>query len=120
MEAMRELQRDRWVQYLQDVTGELRNVAVVIEVAAPGKDTRVEARRMPLLALAYDQRDDVFEVAAANGGPHLPAVLRHMVDHPVRIEVDSPAADNPTMISVTAEDGARTTVRIVPEGAFAG
>ena len=120
MEATRELPRERWADYLQDVTGEMRNVAVVIEVSDPIIGPGVAARRLALQALAYDRRDDVFEVAAARGGPHLPAVLRHMVEHPTRIEVDSLAAFDPTLISVTGQDGARTVIRIVHEGAFTG
>ena len=120
MQAIRELPRDRWADYLQDVTGEMRNVAVVIEITEPDSGPAIEAHRMALQALVYDRHDDVFEVAAARGGPHLPAVLRHLVDHPTRIEVDSLAAFDPTLISVTAQDGARTVVRIVREAAFSG
>jgi len=75
---------------------------------------------MALQLLTYDRRDDVFEVAAAQGGPHLPRVLRHMVDRPTRIEVDSPTSLAPTTIVVTAWDGVRTVVKVLQEGAFAG
>lgn len=120
MEPTRELPRERWAQYLQDVTAELRNTPVMIEVTDPESGPGVEARRMALQALIYDRRDDVFEVSAAHGGPHLPTTLRHLVDHPTRIEVDSVHAAIPTMISVIDGDGVRTDVRLVRDGAFVG
>jgi Family of unknown function (DUF5335) len=120
MEPTRELPRERWAKYLQDATDELRNTPVVIKVTGPESGPGVEANRMALQALIYDRRDDVFEVSAAHGGPHLPATLRHLVDHPTRIEVDSLAAPIATMISVIAGDGVRTDVRIAREGSFVG
>jgi Family of unknown function (DUF5335) len=122
MQNTRELPRERWAEYLQDVTAELRNTPVVIEITDPESVSGpgIEASRMALQALMYDRRDDVFEVAAAHGGPHLPTTLRHLVDHPTRIEVDSLASLLATKISVTAEDGVRTDVRIVREGSFVG
>jgi Family of unknown function (DUF5335) len=120
MQPTRELPRDRWATYLQDVTDELRNTPVAIEVNDPESGPGVEANRMALQALIYDRRDDVFEVAAAHGGPHLPITLRHLVDHPTRIEVDSVTAPIPTIISVIDEDGVRTDVRILRESSFVG
>ena len=119
----RELPRNTWAAYLEQLTIELRNVPVTIEVTSPQEEdasTGREATHMALQALAYDQRDDVFEVAAAHGGPHLPTVLRHLVDHPARIEVDGPVAITPRYIAVLGEAGVRTVVRISPEGEFSG
>ena len=78
------------------------------------------ARGMALQLLTYDRRDDVFEVSAARGGPRLPSVLRHLVDHPVRVEVNSMTSLAPTRIVVDARDGVRTVIRISHDGAFCG
>lgn len=120
MELTRELPRERWAEYLQDVTLELRNHPVTVEVTDPGHPTGIEANRMALQALMYDRRDDVFEVSAARGGPHLPAVLRHLVDHPTRIEVNGPPAITPNVILVVDDAGVRTVVRIGTEAVFTG
>jgi hypothetical protein len=116
----REVAREAWSEYLDAVSLELLNAPVSIEViAAPGPPV-VEAERLALQALAYDRRDDVFEVAAARGGPHPPSVLRHMVDHPARIEVDSDTMLAPMTIAVEGRDGVRTVISIERDAEFTG
>ena len=120
MNSARELPSETWSEYLDALSKELLNAPVSIEVTEPAGPTMVEARRLALQALAYDRRDDVFEVAAARGGPSLPSVLRHMVANPIRIEVDSSTSLAPTMIAVDGGNGVRTVIRILRDGAFSG
>jgi hypothetical protein len=120
MYPTRELAPETWAEYLNSVTEDLRNQPISIEIVDPEAPPAFEAKRLALQMLTYDRRDDVFEVAAAQGGPRLPSVLRHLVDHPTRIGVDSPASLAPTQIVVDARDGVRTVIRIHGEGAFAG
>jgi hypothetical protein len=54
----------------------------------------------------------VFEVALARSGPQLPAVLRHLVDHPARVAVDNRTMLAPMTIAVDGRDGLRTRIRI--------
>ncbi len=118
MEATRELAHETWSEYLDAASRELLNAQVSIEIiAAPGQPL-VEAERLALQALTYDRRDDVFEVAAARGGPNLPSVLRHLVDHPERIVIDSWTMLAPMTIAVDGRDGVRTVVRIEREAEF--
>jgi len=111
---------DRWSEYLDAITDELLNETVSIVVSDPASSPTVEASRLALQGLSYDQRNDVFEVAAARGGPHLPSVLRHFVDHPTRIAVDSRASLWPTLIEIDDVDGIRTTITIGRAAPFAG
>jgi len=120
MELTRELPHESWAEYLQDVTLELRDRPVTVEVTRPEHRPAVEAQRMALQTLMYDRRDDVFEVSAARGGPRAPTVLRHLVDHPIRIEVNGPPAITPNVISVIDGEGVRTVVRIGFEAVFTG
>jgi Family of unknown function (DUF5335) len=112
--------RETWGKYLDEVTGELLNSEVSIEIVRGPPGRRLEADHLALQALSYDRRDDVFEVAGARGTAHLPSVVRHLVDHPERIAVDSPASVVPTRIIVDDRDGVRTVVRITRPAAFAG
>jgi hypothetical protein len=120
MDSGRELARETWGSYLDQITGELFNSEVSIEISGGSRPRRLEADRLALQALSYDRRDDVFEVAGARGTAHLPSVVRHLVDHPERIAVDSPASVVPTRIIVDDRDGVRTVVRITRPAAFAG
>jgi hypothetical protein len=70
---------------------------------------------LALQAMTYDHRDDVFEVAGARGGARLPSVLRHMVNHPARIEVDSHTLLPPMTIAVDGQDGGRIVITIERE-----
>lgn len=115
MRYRRELHSDAWSDYLDAVSRELLHAPVTIEVDTGEERPLREADRLALQAVSYDRRDDVFEVTAARGGPHLPSVVRHLVSHPRRLEVDSPSMLAPMLIAVDAEDGTRTTVRIARE-----
>jgi hypothetical protein len=120
MESTREVAPENWARYLDGVSEDLRNRSISIEIIDSPSPPIVEAKGLALQFLTYDRRDDVFEVAAGRGGPDLPSVLRHLVDHPTRIEVDSLTSLAPTRIVVDARDGLRTVIRIAHEGAFAG
>ncbi len=120
MEATRELAPDGWSRYLDSITDDLRNAPISIEIIDGEHPPMVAATGLALQLLTYDRRDDVFEVAAARGGPHLPSMLRHLIDHPVRVEVNSMTSLAPTRIVVDAQDGLRTVIRISHDGAFCG
>jgi len=120
MHATRELAPEAWSEYLDAVSRELLNADVSIEVIVESDPPMIEAQHLALQAVAYDRRGDVFEVAAARGGPHLPSMLRRLVDHPRRIVVDTWTLLAPMTIAVDGGDGVRTVVRIAREPEFAG
>ena len=120
MTAQRELAHEAWSEYLDAVSKELLHADVSIEIIEGAQPPMIEARKLALQAVGYDRRDDVFEVAVARGGPHLPSVLRHMVDHPERIVVDSWTLLAPMTISVDGRDGVRTVVKIAAQPEFGG
>ncbi len=117
MHPTQELAPDRWTAYLNGISEDLRNEPVTIEIIEGSLPPMMEASRLALQGLAYDARDDVFEVEAAQGGPHIPSVLRHFVDHPTRIAVDG---FTPTTIVVDGRDGVRTVITIEHPPAFSG
>lgn len=108
----RELACETWSEYLDALSRELLNAPVSIEVTEGTGPTTIEAERLALQGLVYDRGDDVFEIAAARGGRHIPGVLRHLVDHPRRLAVDTETMLAPMTISVDGGDGARTVIRV--------
>jgi Family of unknown function (DUF5335) len=108
----RELASETWAEYFDALSRELLHAPTSIEVVDPSGPASVEARHLALQALTYDHRDDVFVVAVAQGGPHLPSVLRHLVDHPARVAVDNHTMLAPMTIAVDGRDGVRTMIRI--------
>ena len=120
MEATREIAHDGWSEYFDWLSKELLNAPVSIEVVQPSGPPIVEAKGLALQTLTYDWRDDVFEVAVARGGPHLPSVLRHLIDHPRRVFVDSELMLAPIKIAVDGPDGVRTVIKVEREADFTG
>lgn len=115
MESPRELAHDMWSEYFDAVSKELLNAPVSIKITEAIGPVMLESAPLVLQMLTYDRRGDVFEVTAARGGPHLPSVLRHLVDHPQRVAVDSQTMLAPMTISVDGRDGVRTEIRIERE-----
>jgi Family of unknown function (DUF5335) len=113
MQATRALVREAWSEYLDAVSAELVNAPVSIEVMGDPGPPVLEARRLALHTLSYDDRDDVFELAVSySDGTHVPGVFHRLVDHPRRIETDSHTLLAPMTIGVDGQDGLRMVVRI--------
>lgn len=120
MEATRELAHEAWSEYFDALSKELLNAPVSVQIIAATRPPVVQASHLALLTLTYDRRDDVFEIAVARGGPHLPGVLRHLVNHPERVSVDSQTMLAPMTIAVDGPDDVRTLITIEREPEITG
>lgn len=107
-----ELQRDQWASFFERLMSELAVTWVSIEIDAPALGHQVEAHDLILEDVSYDRRDDVLEISASHPGPSNRAVLRHMIEHPARVSVDSPAGILPAAIEIEGVDGIVTLVRL--------
>jgi hypothetical protein len=108
----RELAPEGWSEYLDAVSREMVNTPVSIEVIPASGAPDLHSDRLELQKVTYDRDKDEFEVAAVRPGVVPPSVLHRHVDHPARIEVDSPTLLAPLTIAVHEGDGVRTVVRI--------
>ncbi len=118
MHYSRELANETWSEYFDAVNMELPGAEVSIEIIPRPGRSMIEAGRLALQALTYDRSGDVIEVSLARGGrraAHAPSVLRHIVDHPARVEVDSPVLLAPITIAVDGSEGERMVIRIARE-----
>ena len=111
METTRDLAPDLWSEYFDALSKELMNAPVSIEIVDASGPPTIEASHLDLRVLSYDRRDDMFEVAVARRSGHLP-LLRHLVDKPERVTVDSCTMLAPLTITVYRRDGVRTLIRI--------
>ncbi len=115
MDYSKELAIETWSEYFDAVNLEMPGAEVSIEIIPrPGRSV-IEAGRLALQALTYDRTGDLIEVSLARGGPRVPSVLRHIVDRPARVEVDSPVLLAPMTLAVDGSDGVRTVIRIARE-----
>jgi hypothetical protein len=111
----RELAPEGWAEYLDAVSRELVNAPVSIEVIRESGAPDLHTDRLALRTVIYDHGRDTFDVAAIRPGVVPERVLLRHVDHPARIEVDSPTLLAPLTIAVQGDDGVRTVVRIERE-----
>jgi hypothetical protein len=116
----REVPRERWGDELEAVAAELVDARTIIEVQGADLGAQTEERGLLLRTLAYDPRDDVIEVAVARPRPGGEDVLRHLVDRPTRLLVDSREGILPRAIAVDDGDGTRTLVQVVDDAPFGG
>jgi hypothetical protein len=84
---------------------------VTIEIVSPELGDQLEAEKLPLAYVAYDDKDDVV-IVAVDGKDSPDPVLRHMVEHPVRVVADTISEDTPWAIDVTASDDTQTIVTL--------
>lgn len=120
MLVTRDLERETWSVYFDAISDELRNEFVSVLITDPPSPPALQASQLALQGLSYDRRGDVFEVMVARGGPRVPSVLRHMVDHPKRISVDSPTSLAPTLIEIEDAEGVCTVITIGRAAPFVG
>jgi Family of unknown function (DUF5335) len=111
-----ELPREDWRTYFDDLSRRLGAVDATVEIDAGDLGAQVEAERLVLTGISYDDRDDVLVINLAEPGAARDE-LERMVQQPQRILVDSAAGVLPTTIEVEDAEGQRTLVelRAAPE-----
>lgn len=109
-----ELARDRWHDFFEQLSREFEGWDVTLEVLDQvwsEELAALEAQRLPLSYIEYDDKDDVLVIAVGGRDPRFP-VLRHMIDRPQRIYADVLAPSTPWAILVVDQDGGRTLATI--------
>lgn len=106
-----EIPRSEWPGYFDAVSRAMENAQVSIEVARDRAAPELQANHLALQFLAYDRRDELFELAGEPESPRLISVYHHLVESPERIVVDS-ATTTPSRIEVVERDGQRTVIKL--------
>jgi acetamidase/formamidase len=101
--------RSTWARELDQVTDEHEGDLVVIEVLDTTYGDGEEAERVPFAYASYDRKDDVVIVGVGGRSGRFPVALRHIIAHPVQIDV----AEN--AMRVVSEDGTTTIVTFVED-----
>jgi hypothetical protein len=104
-----EVPPEEWRKFFEKLSGELGAYDVTIEVLSQEYGDDYEAEKLPLSYLAYDNKDDVYIVAAGGQDRRYPE-LHHIVNHPKRILVDTPSIDVPWAIDVEDAEGSSTII----------
>jgi hypothetical protein len=113
---MKELPSETWRTYFDDLSRHLGAVEATVEIDGSDFGAQVEAERLILTGISYDDRDQVLAISLAEPGSARDGV-EHMVQQPRRIAVGGTDAMLPTAIEAEDAEGQRTLVelRAVPE-----
>jgi hypothetical protein len=95
---------DEWVLQLDQLTRQRRDQYVSIEILDPAYGDEPEAEHLPFAYTVYDPKDDVVVIAVGGSTAKYPVVLRHMISHPVEVDVDIDGG----ALKVVAKDGTTT------------
>ncbi|MEA2241552.1 MAG: hypothetical protein QOD24_1108 [Solirubrobacteraceae bacterium] len=107
-----EIARQTWRQYFDELSRTLGTVVATVEIVGPDVGAQVEADRLVLTGITYDDRDDVLVVGLdAPGGP--PEDLERMIERPQKILV---ATGDPPPVEMTIDvqdaEGNQTIISI--------
>jgi hypothetical protein len=103
------LNRSEWKNALDQLTADQDGRYVAIELLDPSVGHQYEAERLPFSYINYDPKDDVVIVAVGGNSPRHPVVLRHMVWHPVEVDLAVEGVREPA-VRIVEPDGTTTLV----------
>jgi hypothetical protein len=107
-----DLPRDQWRGFFENLTKDFEGYDVSIEVVDREYGDELEAERLPLAVLEYDDRDDAFIVAVGGRDSRIQVVLRHIIEHPQQVIATPLSPEHPWAVEVVEQDGTRTIVAL--------
>lgn len=112
MKATKQLPREQWKDYFDTFTKnflkDLNPETAVIELVSPDLGDQVEADHVRVIGLAYDPKDNVFEVALED--------LDHLVYNPKEIWVLEEDNGFVSTVEVVRDDDTREIIRLQSVG----
>jgi len=100
---LQRIEKPQWQPFFDRVSAALGAKSVDIDIVAPGIASEKEARRIALMGLSYDSKDDVFAVIGED--------LEHNIEHPRQINVDA-APDLVRRVEVIDQEGGRHLIEL--------
>jgi hypothetical protein len=106
----RELDRERWRGYFDELSRGLGAFTATVEVDGSDIGAQIEAEGLRLTGISYDDRDDVLLIALA--GPDTTEGVEHLVSAPRRILLAGEEGQAPSAIDVEDAEGHRTLLQL--------
>jgi hypothetical protein len=105
------MRRSSWSETLDRATEQHRGESTSVEVLGDDLGDQVLAEHMTLVSLAYDPKDNVVIVSLGEDGATDP-VLRHIIEDPQEVLVDSVPPELPLTAEIVGGDGSTTIVTV--------
>ncbi len=106
--------KEHWHKLLDDLTKARAGDDITIELLDAEFGDELEAERMPLAYLEYDEHSDEASVGVGGRDGRYPVVLRHSIEHPTSIRTDSKPPMLPLAVQIVGPDGSETLVTVLP------
>ncbi len=113
-DLIHERPREDWHKLLDELTKVRAGDDVTIELLDADYGDALEAERMPLAYIEYDEHVDEASVAVGGRDGRYPVLLRHSIEHPTSILTDSKPPRLPLVIQIVGADGSETLVTVLP------
>jgi hypothetical protein len=113
-DVIHEQPREEWHGLLDELTKVRTGDDVTIELLDAEFGDALEAERMPLAYIEYDEHADEASVGVGGRDGRYPVVLRHSVENPTAILTDSKPPRLPLVVQIVGADGSETLVTVVP------
>jgi hypothetical protein len=106
-----EIPREAWRGYFDELSRVLGTVEATVEVVGPDVGDQIEAEKLVLTGMTYDDKDDIVVIGLdAPGGD--PEELQRIVDHPVKIFVATGDIEAEATYDIEDAERHRTIVRL--------
>jgi hypothetical protein len=112
-DIVHERPKEDWHELLDELTLVRTGDEVTIELLDAEFGDELEAERMPLAYIEYDEHSDEASVGVGGRDGRYPVVLRHSIEHPTSILTDSMPPRLPLIVQIVGADGSETLVTIL-------
>ena len=112
-DIVHERPKEDWHELLDELTLVRTGDEVTIELLDAEFGDELEAERMPLAYIEYDEHADEASVGVGGRDGRYPVVLRHSIEHPTSILTDAKPPMLPLVVQIIAADGSETLVSIL-------
>jgi Family of unknown function (DUF5335) len=106
--------RAEWHDMLDELTRVRSGDDVTIELLDAEFGDELEAERMPLAYVEYDEHANEASVAVGGRDGRYPVVLRHSIQGPTSILTDTQPPMMPLAVQIVAPDGSETLITVLP------
>jgi hypothetical protein len=105
-----EIPRATWRPYFDELSKHLGTVKATVEVVGPDIGDQIEAEKLVLTGMTYDDKDDIVVIGLDAPGWE-PEDLQRIVDHPVKIFVATGEPEAEAIFDIEDAGQHRTIVR---------
>jgi hypothetical protein len=110
--ANEELPRPSWHDALESMSREHENDGVTIEVMTLEFGDQHEVEKLPLAYIEYDPHDDAVSIGVGGTNGKYPVVLRHAIEHPLKIAIGTSGSVDVLPVEIADPDGTVTLVTL--------